>query len=379
AGTARGAGGGSGAANQRYANVIRPSTFNPNTWGDSNDHGRGHFASSCLGSPGSGQNSFSAAGNPNVDGGCRDEEEKLLDCVVKDLKIWESSGQWLFSCYSPMKDKPNVTGFLDLSPEELRLEYYNCRANNNVKHYTNSVQLLEEQWKKRVRELKVLNASTKAALLSQLKNAAPQTLPSLGSGGQQTSGLGLSSLPVNSSGTSANSFSFKTNASVTSASSGNTAAFGRPSAGGNPPAFGMSPSPSVSHPVGSGSLSAPSAASFSFKTSATTSGFGTSVFAGFGSSSAVNSSSTAPLAASGASSAAAAPSLPSSAWLGQTASTSGYSATSAPAAATSSTASGSLYTPRGELSAEELQQFEAKKFTMGKIPLKPPPADLLHV
>ncbi|NWY56720.1 NUPL2 protein, partial [Chionis minor] len=386
-----GGGGGTwGTTNPRYTNVIQPSTFKSNTWGGSRDHGRGFFGSPDFGSSGGSsrnadfsQNRFSALmNNQNVADGYKDEEERLLECVVKDMEIWESSGQWIFSSYSPMKEKPNVSGFLDFSPEELHLEYYNCRANNDIQNYINSVQQLAKQWKNRLLQLKTLNASSKAALLSELKNAVAQPLPAFGFGAQQTSSFGLSSFPVNSSGTSANSFSFKTSSGLASASPGNTPAFGSSSAGSNPPAFGVTSSPSVSHSVGFGSPAAPSAASFSFKTSETTSGFGTSGFSGFANSSAVNSSSTAPLTASfgGFNAAvAASPSHSSSTLFGQTASASGHNITAASSAVANNTTSEKLFTPKSELSAEELKQFEAKKFTMGKIPLKPPPLELLNV
>ncbi|NXJ99926.1 NUPL2 protein, partial [Corythaixoides concolor] len=388
-GTSRGGGEGSSTANQRYTNVIQPSTFKSNTWGGSKDHGREIFGSSNFGSSSRSsrnadfsQNRFSALMNSqNIAGGYKDEEERLLECVMKDIEIWESSGQWMFSSYSPMKEKPNVSGFPDFSPEELHLEYYNCRANNNIQNYINSVQQLAKQWKNRLLQLKSLDASTKAAFLSELKNTITQPLPSFGFGGQQTSSFGLSSFPVNSSSNSASSFSFKTSSSLVSASSGNTPAFGSSSAGCNPPAFGAMSSPSVPRSVGFGSAAAPSAASFSFKTSETTSGFGTSGFSGFGNSSAVSSSGTAPLTAFGAFSAAvaASPSHSSSALFGQPASASGHNVTSVSSAVTNNTTSEKLFTPKSELSAEELKQFEAKKFTIGKIPLKPPPLELLNV
>ncbi|NXC44595.1 NUPL2 protein, partial [Penelope pileata] len=380
AGPARG---GWGAGSQRYSSVIQPAAFKPGAWGDGRDHGRAVFGSPDFGSSGGGggktadfsQNRFSVLSSQSLDDGCGDEEKRLLDCVVKDMDVWESSGQWMFSSYSPMKDKPNVTGFPDFSPEELHLEYYNCRVNNNTENYINSVNQLAKQWKNRLLELKSLNASTKAALLSELKKAVTQPVPSLGSGGQQTSSFGLSSFPVNSSSNSASSFSFKPNPGLVGASSGNAAVFGSNSATCNPPAFGVTSSPSVSHPVGFGSPSAPSAASFSFKTSDTTSGFETSGFSSFGNSSTVNSSSTVPLTASVASNAAAGvfPSHLSSTLSGQTASASGHSGTSAPSAVTNSATLDKLFTPRSELSAEELKQFEAKRFTMGKVPFKPPP------
>ncbi|NXO07121.1 NUPL2 protein, partial [Oriolus oriolus] len=386
-----GGGGGWGTSNQRYSSVIQPSSFKSDTWGGSRDHGRGFFGSSDFGSSGGSsrsadfsQNRFSAlASNQSVADGSKDEEERLLECVVKDMEIWESSGQWIFSCYSPMKEKMNVSGFSDVSPEELRLEYYDSRANNTIGNYIDAVQKLVLQWKNQLLQLKVLNASTKAALLSAFKTTGSQPAPAFGMGGQQTSSFGLSSFPVSSSSssTSASSFSFKTSSSlVSSASSASSPAAGSSSAAGNPPAFGATSSPGAPQSLGFGSPAAPSAASFSFKTAATAGGFGTSGFSGFGSASAGNSASTTQLPAFGAFSAAGAASAsPSStALFGQSTGASGHPVTSASAAATnSSPASEKLFTPKSELSAEEWQQFEAKEFTIGKIPLKPPPLELL--
>ncbi|XP_005041060.2 PREDICTED: nucleoporin-like protein 2 [Ficedula albicollis] len=251
---------------------------------------------------------------------------------------------------------PGGLGFLDFSSEELHLEYYDSKQYN---------------WE----------MFAKTALLSAFKTTGTQPAPAFGMGGQQTSSFGLSSFPVSSSSsssTSASSFSFKASSSlISSASPGSSPAAGSSSAAANPPAFGTTSSPSAPQSAGFGSAAAPSAASFSFKAAATAGGFGTCGFSGFGSASAVNSASTTVLPAFGAFSApvgsSASPS--SSALFGQSASASGHAVTSASAAATSSE---KLFTPKSELSAEEWQQFEAKEFTIGKIPLKPPPLELLN-
>lgn len=39
----------------------------------------------------------------------------------------------------------------------------------------------------------------------------------------------------------------------------------------------------------------------------------------------------------------------------------------------------SLYTAQSELTEDELREFTAKQFTLGRIPLRPPPAELLTV
>ncbi|XP_068530285.1 nucleoporin NUP42 isoform X2 [Anas acuta] len=370
-----GGGGGWGASTQRYSSVIQPSAFRSSAWGGSREHGSGRSADFS-------QNRFSALSSQSLGDGYRDEDEKLLECIVKDMEIWESSGQWMFSSYSPMKDKPNITGFQDFSPEELRLECYNCRANSSAQTYLNSVQQLVKGWKDRLLQLKTLNATTKVALLTELKNTVMQPLPSFGFGGQQTSSFGASSFPVNSSSTSASNFSFKTSSSLFGASSGNAPAFGSSSAGCNPPAFGAMSSTSISHPPAFGNPSAPSAASFSFKLSSEpTSGFGSSGFSGFGSSSTVNSSSSTPLPAFGAFNAAAqaSPSHSNSTLFGQAATASGHNVTPVPSVLTNGGTADKLFTSKSELTAEELKQFEAKRFIMGKIPLRPPPLELLNI
>ncbi|XP_066051905.1 nucleoporin NUP42-like isoform X2 [Chamaea fasciata] len=172
-------------------------------------------------------------------------------------------------------------------------------ANNITEKCIDAVQKLALQWKNRLLQLKALNASTKAALLSAFKTTSTQPAPAFGTGGQQTSSFGLSSFPVSSSSTSASSFSFKTSSSLISpTSSGSSPAAGSSAAAAaNPPAFGTASSPSAPQSIGFGSLAAPSAASFSFKTAASAAGFGTSGFSGFGSAAAVNSASTTPLPA----------------------------------------------------------------------------------
>ncbi|XP_006138416.1 nucleoporin NUP42 isoform X2 [Pelodiscus sinensis] len=387
AGTGRG---GWGGHNQRYTSVVQPSNFSkPSTWGGSRNDGKAFFGSSDYGAPGSGnkssgfsQNRFSALNSEqNIVSDYRDEEEKLLEGIIKDMEVWESSGQWMFSCYSPMKEKPNISGFPDFSPEELHLEYYNCRANNNIQNYINSVQQLINQSRNRLLELKTLNASTKVALVSELKNAVNQPLPTFGFG-QQPPTFGSSSFPLSSnSSRSANNFSFNSNTGFVSSSSGSTTAFGTPSTVPDSSALDVTSSSRSAHSIGFGSQPALSAASFSFKKPETASGFGASGFSGFGSSSVVNSSNTTSFPAFGAVNAAAA--VPASesgnSLFGQSVSAFGYNVAPAPPAATSSITSDKLFTPKTDLSAEDLKQFEAKKFMLGKIPLKPPPIELLNV
>lgn len=174
------------------------------------------------------------------------KRKRLLDCVAKDMEIWESSGQWLVWSYSPMKEELNVSGFPDFLPQQFHLECYDCRANSNIQNYINSVQQ-NGQWRNQLPQLKALNALTKAAVPSELKTIT-QPLPSFGFGGPKTSSFGLPSFPMNCS--SATSFSFTIISSLASASSsGNSDVFESTSAGCNPPVFGATSLPRNSSAV----------------------------------------------------------------------------------------------------------------------------------
>ncbi|KAM6450794.1 nucleoporin NUP42 [Liasis olivaceus] len=316
------------------------------------------------------QNRFAALdSSENVNNDIKNEEEKLLEIIMKDMEIWESSGQWMFSTYSPMKEKPNISGFPDFLPEELRLEYYNCRANNNIQTYISSVQQLATRWRSRLLELKNITASTKTALITELKKVASHQSPPFGFGGQQTSSFGTSNFPVDKQN-NVQAFSFKSPSELATVSSGSTPIFGSLSN-----VQGATFSSAAPHTVGFSNLPV----SFSFKMATTSDGIGTPGFSGFEKPFSANPS----------------PDITSATLFGKTVAPSdlnsanmifGESANSfasnvavtSPVTPTCST-SEELFTPKTELSAEELKQFEAKKFTLGKIPLKPPPVELLSI
>uniref|UniRef100_A0A4X1T6Q3 BTB domain-containing protein n=1 Tax=Sus scrofa TaxID=9823 RepID=A0A4X1T6Q3_PIG len=128
--------------NQRYSNVIQPSSFSKSTpWGGSRDQEKPSFGSFDSGASTSRNRGFGLSQNPfassSSDGDGQKDEKKLLEEIVKDMEVWESSGQWMFSVYSPMKKKLNISGFTDISPEELRLEYHNFLTSNNLQSYSN--------------------------------------------------------------------------------------------------------------------------------------------------------------------------------------------------------------------------------------------------
>nr|XP_056713651.1 nucleoporin NUP42 [Euleptes europaea] len=370
--------------NQRYPIVQASSFSKTSNWHNNRDHGRTFPGSQA--DLGFSQNRFAAL-NSNEDvssDGIKNEDEKLLEIIMKDMEVWESSSQWMFSSYSPLKDKPNISGFPAFSPEELRLEYYNCSANNNIQNYINSIQQLVAQWRSRLLELKNINASTKTALISELKNVANQPPPAFGFGGQPSAAFGASTFPANEQSRQG-ILSFKPPSELASVPSGSLPAFGSLPGVQNNPTLGATSSSTTTatHSVGFGYQPASSAASFSFKSAASPGGFGTSGFSGFGQSLPTGSSDnmSAPVFGVSSTAAAAAPTLDSRNTLfGQPPAIAvGSSGAFASSVSQTNSTSETLFTPKTELSADELKQFEAKKFTLGKIPLKPPPMELLSV
>ncbi|EFB29442.1 hypothetical protein PANDA_010265, partial [Ailuropoda melanoleuca] len=372
---------------QRSSSVIQPSSFSKSTpWGGSRDQEKPSFVSFDSGASTSRNRGFGLSQNPfaspSSDG--QKDEKKLLEGIIKDMEIWESSGQWMFSVYSPMKKKPNISGFTDISPEELRLEYHNFLTSNNLQSYLNSLQQLINQWRSRINELKNLNTSTNIALLSDVKDGVNQAAPAFGFGSTQAVTFGSPGFPVNNrSSANAQNFSFKPSSGFASAPSGSPSVFG------NPPAFGAASSASsaitTSAPTfGFGKPAVTSAASFSFKSPAA-SGFGSPGFSGFP-----------PFMAAGSFGAPGAPAFGSgssvagfgslgshahTAFSKSSGNTLGNSSisTSLPVSNGSTTTDNDLFTPKDQLTGEELEQFQSKKFTLGKIPLKPPPTALLNI
>ncbi|KAG8514702.1 Nucleoporin-like protein 2, partial [Galemys pyrenaicus] len=346
--SARGAGGGrqqqsSGSnrrgwntTSQRYSSVIQPSSFSKSSpWGGSRDQEKSSFSSFGSGTSTSRNSGFGLSQNPFASPSSDEQkgEKKLLEGIVKDMEIWGSSGQWMFSVYCPVEEKPNISGTSEM--------------------------------------------------LSDGKDGVNQAAPTFGFGSRQTATVGSPGFPVNNSSDNAQNFSFKTSSGFVSTPAGSPSVFG------STPAFGAAPSTSsaitTSTPTfGFGKAEATSAASFSFKTPAASS-FGSTGFSGFLPSVASgpvgtpvtpvfgSGSSTAGFGSSNSHSHTAFSKSPNVAF-----GNSGTS-TSLPGSHGSTTTDNVLFTPKDQLSAEELEQFQSKKFTLGKIPLKPPPMELLNI
>ncbi|XP_020392033.2 nucleoporin NUP42 [Rhincodon typus] len=393
---------------KHQSNYIQPSTFyKPASWGgggrDVDRRGFGGAETGKKATSSSGgflQNRFTGLSSDDQD---RDVEN-LLEIVRKDIEAWEISGQWLFSCYSVAKEYACVSGLVDISPEELRLEYYNSRAGGSLSNYADSIRQLSNQQRNRMLEIKKPNSSVRSSMSAELRKPNQQK-PATGFGGIQNSTFGSSGFA--SSSVSSSSFSFKP--SVGFGNTTTTSRFGNSST----PLSGFETKPAASSSVFGNSstfalnTSTPASASGAFGGSATSSTPNASVF---GSSAPIGSNSTMGSPGFGGSAPAQAP---TSSAFGSTVTTTatnvfggnviapansfGSKATTATTNVFGSAAASvsqsqnipvgnnpvsgndKLYTPRTELSADDLQEFEAKKFTLGRIPLRPPPVELLNV
>uniref|UniRef100_A0A3B4WYH8 Nucleoporin NUP42 n=1 Tax=Seriola lalandi dorsalis TaxID=1841481 RepID=A0A3B4WYH8_SERLL len=364
--------------NQQKGGYIQPSSFSSHggdDWGRGGGGGGGGGADWGGGGGGGRRdnvkssefsfNRFSALNTPsNFDRGGRGGGT----IIQMDIEVWESSRQWCFSCYS--NSKAPLSGFTDLSPEELRLEYYSTRASGDLQGYINGVNQLLNQWRSRVQELKVMNPATRAALLTELNNPAPEASSS-GFGSVTATAFGSSTSDFGNFGApppvQPNSFSFA------APSSG----FGSSAAPSSSTGFSSAIAAPTQPPSGFGSSTASSASTFSFAAPNTNKPGATS---GFGSASGFSFSSTANTGGGFGSGFGAEAQAGSSGALGQM--SGGFGAAAAAPVAGAGSAGGALdglFSPESKLSPEELNQFKAKRFTLGQIPLKPPPADMLVV
>uniref|UniRef100_A0A8C1UZN6 Nucleoporin NUP42 n=1 Tax=Cyprinus carpio TaxID=7962 RepID=A0A8C1UZN6_CYPCA len=278
-----------------------------------------------------------------------------VDTVQKDMEVWQTSGQWPFSCYSVLP------GFVEVSPEELRLEYYSGRASGDLQAYMNSVQQLADQWRSRVQELRTMSSSTRISVVRS-SPASSDTEPHAQTQLKSSDCCPqISELKNPGSQTSAHEF-------------GSTASgFGTTSSSSSSSSTGFGP----------GGFFAPSKPGFGASNTQQASGFGSA----FAQPSSGFSAAPAAPAASAASFSFAAPAVENKASSVSTFSFKPCPGGSSAAADVQSSASGAfggaadtgLFSAHSDLTAEELKEFTAKRFTLGQIPLKAPPADLLVV
>ncbi|XKL62512.1 hypothetical protein PGB90_002345 [Kerria lacca] len=69
---------------------------------------------------------------------------EILDLIKHELKEFEKRHVWPLTVIAPLKDLGNIPGFKDFSPEEIRYQYYEACQNNNISSFNQSLNEIKE-------------------------------------------------------------------------------------------------------------------------------------------------------------------------------------------------------------------------------------------
>ncbi|XP_048731585.2 nucleoporin NUP42-like isoform X4 [Ostrea edulis] len=340
---------------------------------------------------------------------------ELINSLVSEVKEWERNKMWPLSCIGFEKDSPCVPDLEDTSPEELRHLAYEAQKSNSFQGYVDYVKNLLTDFNKKRQMLSNPTMRTKQKLLTVIEdyrlrknrsgsNASHNTMslfssPTTSESSFQSSGFGTSF----GNDTTQNSFGamgFGSSTSQGSGTSGMTGSFGSKSGSaggfGSSGSFGANSGSSGAFGSGnafgtnskssgvfgaSGDFGASLGSSGGFGSGTSSGGFGTSSFGDTGIAPSVFGNSATTPAGLGTNSFS---STTSSGFQGTNpfgkSSSQTVDSTGAPSATfqtpRQAVEESSTYTPMNRLTAEELAEFQATHFTLGKIPTNPPPKEL---
>ncbi|CAN7938734.1 unnamed protein product [Ixodes hexagonus] len=115
----------------------------------------------------------------------RDASESLGDvslAVVRDMKTWKSSGQWLFSSYGPYANSLSYPGFADASMEELRWECYQAREAGTMGAYVQQINQVAQNVQQNIDHLVIMTPTAKEILANLPLGRVKEPLASASSG-----------------------------------------------------------------------------------------------------------------------------------------------------------------------------------------------------
>ncbi|GFR89844.1 nucleoporin-like protein 2 [Elysia marginata] len=144
------------------------------------------------------QYKWSANQSKGQDGGSSSALD-VVSALSEEMKRWEESKMWPFSCISVEKDLQSLPDFQDTSPEEMRYMAYQCKAQGSMDPYIKKFQALISEFQTKRRQLQHMTMDLKQTLIKfveeERRKKATQATPS---------GLGFpsqspSSTPIGSS------------------------------------------------------------------------------------------------------------------------------------------------------------------------------------
>ncbi|XP_076167201.1 uncharacterized protein LOC143146627 isoform X2 [Ptiloglossa arizonensis] len=104
------------------------------------------------------------------------EDEYTAVAVAKEVLSAERGGQWLLSCFAPLKHCPCIPGMEDLSPEEVRWKMYEAQKNGMVEQAKIRFQQLCQDMKAKREVLKNPTRAT-IAMLKELQATGQKGVP----------------------------------------------------------------------------------------------------------------------------------------------------------------------------------------------------------
>ncbi|XP_074656336.1 nucleoporin NUP42-like [Tubulanus polymorphus] len=118
-------------------------------------------------------NSTSSTGKSNSNDQSAASPQDIIGVISRDVEVWQQSKMWPFSCYAYAGSLPSFPGFEDVSAEEMRYEaYVEGQATRSFNNYKNKEAHLAAENKAKQDQLKTenLNPSIKAKLLSVVED-----------------------------------------------------------------------------------------------------------------------------------------------------------------------------------------------------------------
>ncbi|XP_011156311.1 nucleoporin NSP1 [Solenopsis invicta] len=145
-------------------------------------------------------------------------EDDIIILVAKEVLLAERGGQWLLSCFAPLKERCCIPGMKDVSPEEVRWEIYEAQKNGMVEQAKLHFQQLCQEMKAKREMLKNPTRETITFLKKNLGSKCPGTQQFASPGNVFASAFGVQ----NNNPFAGNGFVSSSNASIFGKSNNNT-------------------------------------------------------------------------------------------------------------------------------------------------------------
>ncbi|XP_076437674.1 uncharacterized protein LOC143276900 [Babylonia areolata] len=109
--------------------------------------------------------------------------QDIVKSLPKEMEVWQTSKMWPFSCFSLEKELPSLPEFVDMSPEELRLDAYTAIQQGTVDAFKQKVSLLAQEFRQKQDQIRAMPDALRQNLTQILEEGRRQRA-ARASGGQ---------------------------------------------------------------------------------------------------------------------------------------------------------------------------------------------------